>query len=175
MTTAPSTGGPSPSPSDSVIQDFADMSAALTGFQSSFLRPFIDPVNLSGTFYSFASSQAGQSMMDALLEAFRAIQSESAQTIADTLLEVSSDKPSNQALLCRAIVAMWYLGSWYPPPFQTDGLQQVISAQAYTMSLAWNVAQAHPMGYSVFQFGYWSEAPKGLETFGVNMGNGVGQ
>ena len=175
MTTSPSTGSPSTSPSDSVIQDFADMSAALTGFQSSFLRPFPDSVNLSGTFYRFAVSQVGQSMMDALLDAFRAIQSKDAQTIADTLLEVSNGKPSNQALLCRAIVAMWYLGSWYPPPFQTDGLQQVISMEAYTMSLAWNVAQAHPMGYSVFQFGYWSKAPKGLETFGVNTSNGGGQ
>jgi hypothetical protein len=157
-----------------VVQDFANMSAALTGFQSSFLRPFLDPVNLSGTFYSFAVSQVG-SMMDALLDAFRAIQNKDAQAIADTLLEVAIKEPSNQALLCRAIVAMWYLGSWYPPSFQKDGLLQVVSVQAYTQSLAWNVAQAHPMGYSVFQFGYWSQPPGSLETFGVNTDNGGGQ
>lgn len=166
-------------PSESVAQAFANMSAALTGFQSSFLRPFLDPVNLSGTFYNFAVAQVGQSMMDTLMSAFASLSSQTPpltpQQIADTLLEVASPTPSSQAQLCQSIVAMWYLGSWYPPPFQTNGLQQVISSQAYTKSLAWNLAQAHPMGFSAFTFGYWSQAPASLETFGVNTGNGGGQ
>jgi hypothetical protein len=178
MTTTP-TGGDSVPPSESVVQDFANMSAALTGFQPSFIRPFLDPVNLSGTFYSFAVSQVGQSMMDALMSAFDALSSQSPppspQIIADTLLEVSSPTPSDQALLCQTILLMWYLGSWYPPPFQTGGLQQVISTQAYTKSLVWNLAQAHPMGFSAFTFGYWSQPPASLDTFGVNTGNGGGQ
>ncbi|HEY0366410.1 MAG TPA: hypothetical protein VGC73_08055 [Pyrinomonadaceae bacterium] len=166
-------------PSESVVQAFANMSGALTGFQPSFIRPFLDPVNLSGIFYEFAVSQVTQTMMDALMSAFAALSSETPaltpQQIADTLLEVSSTTPSNQAQLCQSIVAMWYLGSWYPPPFQAGGLQQVISSQAYTKSLAWNLAQAHPMGFSAFTFGYWSQAPASLETFGVNTGNGGGQ
>jgi hypothetical protein len=168
MTTTPATGGPS----DSVLQDFANMSAALTGFQSSVLRPFLDPVSLSGTFYTFAVFQVGQSMMDTLLDAFRSIQTQPAQTIANTLLEVSSATPSNQALLCQAVIAMWYFGSWYPPSFQSGGFQQVISSQAYTKSLVWNVAQAHPMGFSAFTFGYWSQPPASLDTFGVNTSGG---
>jgi hypothetical protein len=179
MTTSPPNGGASAPPSESVVQDFANLSAALTGFQSSFIRPFLDPVNLSGTFYVFAVSQVGQQMMDALLSAFDALSNQtpppSAQTIANTLLEVSSPTASPQAQLCQSIVAMWYLGSWYPPPFQTGGLQQVISSQAYTKSLVWNLAQAHPMGFSAFTFGYWSQPPAPLETFGVNTGNGGGQ
>jgi hypothetical protein len=167
---------PSAPPPESVVQDFANLSAALTGFQSSFIRPFIDPVNLSGTFYSFAVAQVGQSMMDQLMSAYDALTQQtpplSAQAIADTLLEVSTTPPSNQALLCQTIILMWYLGSWYPPPFQTDGLQQVISTQAYTKSLVWNLAQAHPMGFSAFPFGYWSQPPASLETFGVNTGGG---
>ena len=163
-------------PSESVAQAFANLSAALTGFQSSFIRPFLDPVNLSGTFYNFAVAQVGQTMMDSLMSAFASLSSQTppltAQQIADTLLEVSSPTPSSQAQLCQSIVAMWYLGSWYPPPFQTNGLQQVISSQAYTKSLAWNLAQAHPMGFSAFTFGYWSQAPASLETFGVNTGGG---
>ena len=179
MTTSPSTGGASNPPSESVVQDFANMSAALTGFQPSFIRPFLDPVDLSGTFYAFVVSQVGQSIMDALLSAFDALSNQtpplSAQTIANTLLEVSSATPSSQAQLCQSIVAMWYLGSWYPPPFQTGGLHQVISSQAYTKSLVWNLAQAHPMGFSAFTFGYWSQPPASIETFGVNTGNGGGQ
>ena len=166
-------------PSESVVQDFANLSAALTGFQSSFIRPFLDPVNLSGTFYSFAVSQVGQPMMDALMSDFDKLSSQTppltAQQIADTLLEVTSPNPSSQAQLCQSIIAMWYLGSWYPPPFQTGGFQQVISSQAYTKSLVWNLAQAHPMGFSAFTFGYWSQTPGSLETFGVNTGNGGGQ
>jgi hypothetical protein len=168
-----------PPPSEAVLQDFANMSAALTGFQSNIIRPFLDPVNLSGIFYSFAVAQVGQSMMDALMSAFDNLSKQtpplSAQQIADTLLEVSSPTPSAQAQLCQSIIAMWYLGSWYPPPFQTGGLQQVISAQAYTKSLVWNLAQAHPMGFSPFTFGYWSQPPASLDTFGVDTGNGGGQ
>ena len=170
---------PTTPPSEAVVQDFANMSAALTGFQPSFIRPFLDPVNLSGIFYQYAVAQVGQQMMDTLMSAFDALSSQqpplTPQQIADSLLEVSSPTPSNQALLCQAIIAMWYLGSWYPPPFQTNGLHQVISSQAYTKSLVWNVAQAHPMGFSAFTFGYWSQPPAPLETFGVNTGNGGGQ
>ena len=163
-------------PSESTVQAFANMSAALTGFQSSFIRPFLDPVNLSGIFYEFAVAQVGQTMMDALMNAFASLSSQTPpltpQQIADTLLEVTSSTPSNQAQLCQSILAMWYLGSWYPPPFQPDALQQVISSQAYTKSLVWNLAQAHPMGFSPFTFGYWSQPPASLDTFGVNTGGG---
>lgn len=166
-------------PSESTVQAFANMSAALTGFQPSFIRPFLDPVNLSGIFYEYAVAQVGQTMMDALMSAFATLSNQTPaltpQQIADTLLEVTSSTPSNQAQLCQAIVSMWYLGSWYPPPFQTDGFQEVISSQAYTKGLVWNLAQAHPMGFSPFTFGYWSQPPASLDTFGVNTGNGGGQ
>lgn len=168
-----------PPPSESVVQNFANLSAALTGFQASFIRPFLDPVNLSGTFYEFAVAQVGQPLMDALMNEFQTLSNQTpaltSQQIADTLLEVTSATPSSQALLCQTILLMWYLGSWYPPPFQNGGFQQVISSQAYTKSLAWNLAQAHPMGFSTFTFGYWSQPPASLETFGVNTGNGGGQ
>jgi hypothetical protein len=97
------------------------------------------------------------------------------QQIADQLLEIPNPTPSPQAQLCQSIISMWYLGSWYPPPFKKDGFQQVITVQAYTKSLVWNLAQAHPMGFSPFVFGYWSQAPGSLETFGVNTGNGGGK
>lgn len=178
--TTPSTGGNSaPPPSEAVTQDFANLSATLTGFQSSFIRPFLDPVNLSGIFYQFAVEQVGQSMMDALMSAFDALSSQqpplTSQQIADQLLEIPSTTPSNQAQLCQAIISMWYLGSWYPPTFQQDGKQQVISSQAYTKSLVWNIAQTHPMGFSPFVFGYWSQVPGPLASFGVNTGNGGGK
>jgi hypothetical protein len=35
---------------------------------------------------------------------------------------------------------------------------------AYTMGLAWDAAQAHPMGYSELHFGYWAVAPPGNDV-----------
>jgi hypothetical protein len=165
---------------EQTLADFANMSAALTGFLASVLRPFLDPVNLSGAYYSFAVSQVGQQAMDNLLNAYRAIATQPAQTIADTLLETASTTPpSNQADIAQSIVAMWYLGSWYKPAFQNAGVPgavvQVVSSQAYTNGLAWRAAQAHPMGYSAFAFGYWSQPPASLATFGVNVNGGGGQ
>ena len=66
--------------------------------------------------------------------------------------------------LARSIVLLWYLGSWYdpkdlqtnPPPVPSE----VVSAKAYTQGLVWQIAGAHPMGYSNMQFGYWSRNPR---------------
>lgn len=156
------------------------MSAALTGFLSSVLKPKLDPVGLARTYYEFALKQVGASQMSALLNAFRAIQKQPPQTIADTLLETSSPTPSAQALIAQSIVALWYLGAWYIPGVQGGGgfaptPLQVVSSEAYTNGLVWKVMQSHPMGFSAFTFGYWSQPPGSLSSFGVNTGNGGGQ
>lgn len=162
---------------DNILQDFANMSAALTGFVPNVIRPFLDPVNLSQTYYDFAVSQVTEGAMQSLLDAYRAIATQPVQTIADALLETGSTTPSNQAQIAQSILAMWYLGSWYKPAYQNGGVSgsvvQVVSSQAYTNGLVWKVAQAHPMGYSPFTFGYWSQPPASLATFGVNTGGGA--
>lgn len=155
------------------------MSAALTGFQSSVLKPALDPLGLSRIYYEFALAQEG-SAMTTLLNAYRAIKTQPAQQIADTLLETSASSPSAQAQLAQSIVAMWYLGSWYVPGVLGGGgfsppPLQVISSVAYTNGLVWRVMQSHPMGYSAFTFGYWSQQPAPLSSFGVNTGSGGGQ
>lgn len=176
------TDKPTPAPEDNV-QDFADMSAALTGFLSSVLKPQLDPVGLASAYYEFAQAQVGGPQMQVLLDAFRAIKTQPPQTIADTLLETAAPDPtklSQTAYLAQSIVAMWYLGSWYPPGVLGGGgfapvALQVVSSAAYTNGLAWRVMQSHPMGYSQFTFGYWSQAPGSLPSFGVNTGNGGGE
>jgi hypothetical protein len=177
MTTQPIPAS-TPAP-DTDVQDFADMSAALTGFQPSVIKPALDPVGLSRIYYLFAVGQVGQAAMRQLLNAYRAIKSQPPQQIADTLLETSAQTPSQQAFICQSIVAMWYLGSWYPPGVMGGGgfappPLQVISSEAYTNGLVWRVMQSHPMGYSPFVFGYWSQQPASLSAFGVNT-NGGGQ
>ncbi|MEK6371160.1 MAG: hypothetical protein AABO58_00520 [Acidobacteriota bacterium] len=170
---------PTPAP-EADVQDFANMSAALTGFQASVLKPKLDPVGLARTYYEFALAQVGAASMSALLNAYRSIQSQPPQAVADMLLETVSPTPSNQALICQSIIAMWYLGAWYIPGVKGDfGFPptplQIISSQAYTNGLVWKVMQSHPMGFSPFTFGYWSQPPGSLSTFGVNTGSGGGQ
>ena len=174
------TAAPNNSATDNV-QDFADMSAALTGFLSSVLKPRLDPIGLAIAYYQFALAQLGEADMAALLNAFRAIRTQPAQTIADTLLETkSSGAPSPQALKAQSIVALWYLGAWYMPGVQGgNGFPptplQIVSSEAYTNGLVWKVMQSHPMGFSAFTFGYWSQQPGALSTFGANTSNGGGQ
>jgi hypothetical protein len=79
--------------------------------------------------------------------------------------------------LARSIVLMWYLGAWYEPA-ELEALRkdlpkdptrlpkfQVISPKAYTQAWALRVAQAHPMGFSEMQFGYWTRPPNDLRDF----------
>ncbi|HEY0142087.1 MAG TPA: sorbitol dehydrogenase [Thermoanaerobaculia bacterium] len=160
---------PVPPPSPEVdIQDFANMSAALTGFLPSVIKPLLDPVNLAGTYYDFIVKEAGNALMLGLLNAYRAIATQPPQTIADTLLETRGTLVTPQGQLAQQIVALWYLGSWYDWPSQKR--TQVVSMQAYTNGLAWKVAQAHPMGFSPYTFGYWADQPPPLSSFGVNDG-----
>ena len=63
--------------------------------------------------------------------------------------------------LARSIVLLWYLGAWYKPDDLKNKVDrpQVVSPKAYTQGLVWQIAGAHPMGYSNLQFGYWSRLP----------------
>jgi hypothetical protein len=170
------------SPTD--LKDFADLSAALTGFTQAFVRPPLDPMNLTQAYFDEATSRTAHAAatVQTLLTAYRAIRGQPAQTIADTLLETASATPTNNALLAQSIVLLWYFGAWYAPlvagapapPF-APGAVQVVSSMAYTHGFAWNVMQSHPMGYSDFTFGYWSTPPGPMSQFGVNDGKAGGQ
>ena len=95
-------------------------------------------------------------------------------TVATLILDGSGDA---MRYLARSLILAWYLGSWYDPadleraattPPPRTGTPPppnvVISAAAYTQGWAWRVAQAHPMGYSTFSFGYWSSLPPALDA-----------
>jgi hypothetical protein len=77
--------------------------------------------------------------------------------------------------LARSIALMWYLGAWYDPhklrmPDASPFDFKVISPKAYTQAWALRVAQAHPMGFSEMQFGYWTREPdKPLHFIGKDM------
>ncbi|MET1045547.1 MAG: hypothetical protein ABWX70_02425 [Hyphomicrobium sp.] len=76
---------------------------------------------------------------------------------------------SELKFLGRSIVLMWYLGAWYEPADLRKAStvdkpefvpHTIISSKAYKEGWIWRIAQAHPMGSSDMQFGYWANAPK---------------
>jgi hypothetical protein len=86
----------------------------------------------------------------------------------DEIAKIILDDPDAR-FLARSIILAWYLGAWYepadlkkPPPIPF----RVVSSTAYTQGFIWRVAQAHPMGYSEWAFGYWSDPPtQSLDDF----------
>lgn len=155
-------------PSATTLDNFVNLSALLTGIERGKLAPPLDPVDIKQTYFDFAKKEAG-SGLDTLLSIFAANAAQPAERIADLIFKHSGPEV---CFLARSIILMWYLGSWYAPrELQKAGTNTpppnsvVISAKAYTQGWAWKVAQAHPMGYSDFQFGYWSSPPPALDEF----------
>ena len=145
---------------------FVGASAALTGISEDQLAPPINPSNVPQQYFDLAKTDPN---FQALLSFFDAHQSEPPDQIAQEILANPTLAP-----LARAIMLEWYTGAWYTPaslvkpppdPTQQAPAVKVISSDAYTQGWMWNVAQAHPMGYSNWHFGYWSSPPPSLDDF----------
>lgn len=158
-------------------QDFVRLSALLTGFAPDVIAPALDETDLKTLFFSTASSGAGAAF-DALLTSFTALEGQGPQTAAPVLLGLAPDPatgavlPADQVATAKAVMKLWYLGSWYQP-FDLNGIsagtETVVSSQAYVKGLAWQVMQSHAMGNSTFTFGYWAQPPAGsLQDFTGN-------
>ena len=153
---------------------FAAMSAALTGFTPDFIAPPLDPNQLSAHLLQKIDQLAGAGNVNPLLTQFAALQQQgqTPQQIADTMLGITPPLDSPAVQLARSIVKLWYLGSWYPLTSVSAFDGNVVSSQAYVGGLAWRVIQAHAMGYSQFQFGYWASPPPPLADFGADVPGG---
>jgi hypothetical protein len=150
--------------------DFVTLSAALTGIAGTKLAPGgfsatspgSDPIDIKRDYFKWLSEKR-PAAFENLLSIVR-MNRDKPQAIID---QVQADPESK--FLARSIVLMWYLGAWYdpgdlkmlaePPPSLPEVSHKVISAKAYTQGWVWRVAQAHPMGSSDMQFGYWQRKP----------------
>lgn len=145
------------------MNDFVTLSAALTGIVAAKLAPAAEPFDIKRDYFKLLNEKQ-PAAFEKLLTIVRENRNAPAQAIID---KVQADPESN--FLARSIVLMWYLGAWYdpgdlkllagPPPPPPDISHKVISAKAYTQGWIWRVAQAHPMGSSDMQFGYWQRKP----------------
>jgi hypothetical protein len=128
--------------------------------------PGVDPINVKNAYFEWINTHAAPSSFAKLLQ----IAKDSRKSSAGIIAKVSASDDDTK-FLARSIVLLWYLGSWYDPadlkkfhdsPQLLRGPipSEVVGAKAYTQGLVWQIAGAHPMGYSNLQFGYWSRDPR---------------
>ena len=157
---------------------FVQLSAALTGIAARKLAtpnfdapvPNSDPVDIKREYFQQVSKRP---VFRSLLQITRDAQKLPEPQRADAIIEQVKARPDTR-YLARSIVLMWYLGAWYEPdhlktlvesPNPPPPTFKVISSKAYTQAWALRVAQAHPMGFSEMQFGYWARPPSDLPAF----------
>jgi hypothetical protein len=152
---------------------FVRLSSALTGIPATKLVPGSDPVNVKREYLTKANERCPAALENLLRLARK--NRDAPDRIIDALKFDDDDNktPSDveAKYLARSIVLMWYLGAWYEPT-ELKALRkdlpkdptrvpkfEVVSPKAYTQAWALRVAQAHPMGFSEMQFGYWTRPP----------------
>jgi hypothetical protein len=136
--------------------------------------PGSDPVDIKQDYFVWINDRcpaAFENLLRMMRNSLTA--SDPAQAIIAQLQFEDDDKRTRSEVetkyLARSIVLMWYLGAWYDPgdlqaasrdpdPNRTLNFT-VISPKAYSQAWALRVAQAHPMGFSQMQFGYWHRPP----------------
>lgn len=149
---------------------FVGLSSVLTGIGQQQLAPNVDPKDIKQLYFDKAKAE-NPAVFNQLLSIYQTTEGQGPDAVAAAVFA-----NPDTCFLARSIMLAWYLGSWYKPAdLQRNSEQKdprnpplestVISADAYTQGWAWNVAQAHPMGYSNFTFGYWSENPPSLADF----------
>jgi hypothetical protein len=128
--------------------------------------PGIDPINVKNTYFDWINTHAARSSFAKLLQIAK-----DSRTSPGVIIPKLNGSDDDTKFLARAIVLLWYLGSWYEPadlkanasPGTRHAISsKVVSAKAYTQGLVWEIAGTHPMGYSNLQFGYWSRDPHDL-------------
>ena len=171
------------------METFVTLSAALTVIAPKLLAPETDSVGIKHDYFSWVNTKQPVAFARLLQITKTAAIQNPAGDGADSIIKQADVDRLVQAMesnadtkfLVRSIVLMWYLGSWYEPadlkalagssPPSFIG-HTVISPKAYTQGWLWHVAQAHPMGYSDMQFGYWTRKPAPIEDFITSRSKG---
>jgi hypothetical protein len=136
---------------------FVSLSSALTGVSAAQLKPQIDPIGIADQYFAALTGNVSAATLADLGASFQSVSNPvkaATKVLADPVL----------GPVARSIMKLWLMGSWYNPANPTQAVN-VVSAQAYKESLVWKIMQSHPMGYSMFTFGYWAKPPPPLNQF----------
>ena len=136
---------------------FVNLSSALTGVSAAQLKPAVDPIGIADQYFATLTANVSGAILADLGAMFQAIADPvkaATKILADPVF----------GPVARSIMKLWLMGAWYNPANPTQAVN-VVSAQAYKESLVWKIMQSHPMGYSMFTFGYWAKPPPPLNQF----------
>lgn len=163
---------------------FRALSSALLGVPETSLEPLVQQDNYStaDVFYGL-ENLAGAAAVQAMLSEWNSYPpGMPAQVRADRLLKGTGTvlRPDAVGTFSRLTMLSWLYGVWYggtevqrnsaATNFITDPAYRqdfIISGRAYKNSWIWRIAQAHPMGFSQFNFGSWASPPPTLTNYGI--------
>lgn len=156
---------------DLQLDTFVALSVFLTGYPKEKLQPSLDTQKVAETYYQTLVQSISAETLNDLNATFLAIPSPTEATVKAALYPnyTPPEAPyeinlqtTDLATVSKNIIRMWFLGIWYTkiyPESQIIDEGIVISDITYKNGLVWGTMDAHPMGYSEFNFGYWDTAP----------------
>lgn len=147
------------------LNEFLDLSVALTGFDRSHLRG----TGLIADHLETLDSVVSPPIVDQLLQAYAALPK---GETGDALLSKHILEDALLGPLARSLIVLWYTGSWtpfpndWPAPMGRSPLDvaRVVSQAAYYNGLQWSAAGAHPPGALPPGFASWASPPVGVES-----------
>lgn len=174
-------------PAEFATHDFIEVCSVLLGIGPKILKPDLDQDGFSiGDVYYSVAQKANPNGVATLVNAYNElkVQGKTSQEIADLLLltPVATPRQDEVGSFARLSILMWLYGSWNGGTeighvslakswIAADEYQRdfVVSGRAYKDGWIWRIAQAHPMGFSQFNFGSWADDPPTLADYGIQL------
>jgi hypothetical protein len=164
------------------LTNFVGLSAILTGYDANVIAPTVDPLEDNSIAQQYLRLMLARADNEIFLQVLALTGSILSSMPASTVPGADPTNPwtwnkdptivpqvtaqvealilvdDDMASMTRRMTRLWYLATWYTnePP---DSAGLVVSMEAYQQGLAWQTFQAHPMGYSELDFGYWKDQP----------------
>ena len=142
------------------LGQFLSLSAALVGLGISDLKPRNTPLDIPEQYLYTLKANVPAETVEQLFESFAS--SAARLGVSGAAGDILRDVELGP--IARSIMKLWLLSAWYDPKAPSQPVR-VVSSQAYKEGLVWKVMQSHPIGYSMWSFGYWAEDPPPLKDF----------
>ncbi|HEY0378124.1 MAG TPA: hypothetical protein VGC87_14495 [Pyrinomonadaceae bacterium] len=173
---ATSADPPTPPAPDPLVPVFIALSNFLTGFDDLDQNPGLAQTYLTRLRNETAYGAALDALLAELEPNVSNPQALGQQVLGSTAFFVPPVPPATEAQLtdlAQRIVILWYTATIATVP--TDPAEQPVYVfgtpqdNQYVSALMWPAAQAHPMGYSTEDFGYWDKPPSGMQWTGLQF------
>lgn len=151
------------------LETFVAASVVLTGLS----RIELLGTGLAATYLDQTARALGDATTHEFLERARSVLADGADDVRELDVGLRLRVLGDQKLgaVARAVMKLWYLGQWeplpawwysqYEPGQPRPGGDTVVSAEAYKLGFAWQLAGAHPQGALQPGYASWSLPPAG--------------